>query len=152
MAWRGVAWRGVAWRGVAWRGVARVGECGVCLACIAGVDHVLSLGHDVNILVMDTEMYSNTGGEMSKATPTSASVKYATGGKDRAKKDLGMHAMLYENAVYVTSVAMGANAKNLSKQSKGFKFVTAVPSLKIRITGFFRKNVSNCLQIYDCCQ
>ncbi len=96
---------------------------------------MLSLEEDVNILVLDTEMYSNTGlflfnlvllidlevfeedledekrfigGEMSKATPMGAVVKYATSGKQKLKKDLGMHAMLYGN-VYVGSIAMGAS-------------------------------------------
>jgi pyruvate-ferredoxin/flavodoxin oxidoreductase len=72
-----------------------------------GLDHVIFLGHDVNILVLDTEVYSNTGGQMSKATPRGAVAKFAAGGKPWAKKDLGMMAMAYGNA-YVASVAMGA--------------------------------------------
>jgi len=73
-----------------------------------GLDHVLSLGRDVNILVLDTEVYSNTGGQMSKATPMGAVAKFAAGGKPNAKKDLAMMAMVYGN-VYVARVAMGAS-------------------------------------------
>jgi pyruvate-ferredoxin/flavodoxin oxidoreductase len=73
-----------------------------------GLDHVLNSGKNVNILVLDTEVYSNTGGQMSKATPRSAVAKFAAGGKPNAKKDLGMLAMSYRN-VYVAQVAMGAN-------------------------------------------
>jgi len=73
-----------------------------------GLDHVLSLQYDVNILVLDTEVYSNTGGQMSKSTPRSAVAKFAAGGKPVAKKDLGLLAMVYGN-VYVANVAMGAN-------------------------------------------
>jgi len=72
-----------------------------------GLDHVLSLGRKVNILVLDTEVYSNTGGQMSKATPLGAVAKFAAGGKPNAKKDLAMMAMVYGN-VYVARVAMGA--------------------------------------------
>ncbi|HEX6640967.1 MAG TPA: pyruvate:ferredoxin (flavodoxin) oxidoreductase, partial [Thermoanaerobaculia bacterium] len=72
-----------------------------------GLDHVLSSGRNVNILVLDTEVYSNTGGQMSKATPRAATAKFATAGKAAAKKDLGLMAMTYGN-VYVASVAMGA--------------------------------------------
>ena len=72
-----------------------------------GLDHVLASGKNVNILVMDTEVYSNTGGQSSKATPKGAVAKFAAGGKPAAKKDLGMMAMIYGN-VYVASVAMGA--------------------------------------------
>jgi pyruvate-ferredoxin/flavodoxin oxidoreductase len=73
-----------------------------------GLDHVLASGRNVNILVLDTEVYSNTGGQMSKATPRSAVAKFAAGGKPTAKKDLGMIAMTYGN-VYVATVAMGYN-------------------------------------------
>jgi len=73
-----------------------------------GLDHVLASGQDVNILVLDTEVYSNTGGQASKATPLGAVAKFASGGKPTAKKDLGMGAMRYEN-VYVAQIAMGAN-------------------------------------------
>jgi pyruvate-ferredoxin/flavodoxin oxidoreductase len=72
-----------------------------------GLDHVLASGRDVNVLVMDTEVYSNTGGQMSKATPRGAVAKFAAGGKPLGKKDLGLIAMSY-GTVYVASVAMGA--------------------------------------------
>jgi pyruvate-ferredoxin/flavodoxin oxidoreductase len=74
----------------------------------AGLDHVLASGRDVNILVLDTEVYSNTGGQMSKSTPLGAVAKFATSGKQVAKKDLAMQAISYGN-VYVARVAMGAN-------------------------------------------
>ena len=73
-----------------------------------GLDHVLSLGDDVNILVMDTEVYSNTGGQSSKATPTGAVAKFAASGKRVRKKDLGRMAMTY-GYVYAAQIAMGAN-------------------------------------------
>jgi pyruvate-ferredoxin/flavodoxin oxidoreductase len=72
-----------------------------------GLDHVLSTGRNVNVLVLDTEVYSNTGGQQSKATPLGASAKFAVAGKDTAKKDLGMMAMSYGN-VYVARIAFGA--------------------------------------------
>ena len=74
----------------------------------SGLDHVLSTGRNVNILVLDTEVYSNTGGQMSKATPTGATAKFAAGGKKVGKKDLALQAISYGN-VYVAQVAMGAN-------------------------------------------
>ena len=73
-----------------------------------GLDHVLASGQKVNILVLDTEVYSNTGGQASKATPLGAVAKFAAGGKPTKKKDLGMTAMRYGN-VYIAQVAMGAN-------------------------------------------
>jgi pyruvate-ferredoxin/flavodoxin oxidoreductase len=73
-----------------------------------GLDHVLATGRDVNILVLDTEVYSNTGGQASKATPRGAVAKFAAAGKSSGKKDLGMIAMAYGN-VYVAQIAMGAN-------------------------------------------
>jgi len=73
-----------------------------------GLDHVLASGRNVNVLVLDTEVYSNTGGQMSKATPRGAVAKFAAGGKESEKKDLGMMATAYGN-VYVAQVAMGAN-------------------------------------------
>ena len=73
-----------------------------------GLDHVLASGQNVNVLVLDTEVYSNTGGQASKATPMGAVAKYAAGGKSTAKKDLGLMAMSYGN-VYVAKVAMGAS-------------------------------------------
>ncbi|MFQ3546733.1 MAG: pyruvate:ferredoxin (flavodoxin) oxidoreductase [Termitinemataceae bacterium] len=73
-----------------------------------GLDHVIASGKNVNILVMDTEVYSNTGGQMSKATPVGAIAKFAAAGKDITKKDLGAIAMSY-GYVYVAKVSMGAN-------------------------------------------
>ena len=72
-----------------------------------GVDHILSSGENVNILVMDTEVYSNTGGQTSKATPLGASAKFSIAGKRSAKKDLALQAVSY-GSVYVAQVAMGA--------------------------------------------
>ena len=72
-----------------------------------GLDHVLSTGRDVNILVLDTEVYSNTGGQASKATPLGAAAKFAIAGKETGKKDLGMMAMMYGH-VYVARIAFGA--------------------------------------------
>jgi pyruvate-ferredoxin/flavodoxin oxidoreductase len=72
-----------------------------------GLDHVLASGANVNVLVLDTEVYSNTGGQQSKATPTAAAAKFASAGKSGAKKDLGLMAMAYGH-VYVAQVAMGA--------------------------------------------
>jgi pyruvate-ferredoxin/flavodoxin oxidoreductase len=73
-----------------------------------GLDHVLASGENVNVLVLDTEVYSNTGGQASKATPRGAVAKFATSGKETPKKDLGALAMQYGN-VYVAQIAMGAN-------------------------------------------
>lgn len=73
-----------------------------------GLDHVLASGEDVNVLVLDTEVYSNTGGQASKATPRAAVAKFATAGKPTPKKDLGLLAMQYGN-VYVGQIALGAN-------------------------------------------
>ncbi|MBI4664624.1 MAG: pyruvate:ferredoxin (flavodoxin) oxidoreductase [Verrucomicrobia bacterium] len=79
-----------------------------------GLDHVLASGRNVKILVLDTEVYSNTGGQMSKSTPRGAVAKFAAGGKPAAKKDLGLIAMTYGN-VYVASVAMGAKDEHTLK-------------------------------------
>ncbi|NLD60222.1 MAG: pyruvate:ferredoxin (flavodoxin) oxidoreductase, partial [Clostridiales bacterium] len=79
-----------------------------------GLDHVLAQGEDVNILVLDTEVYSNTGGQASKATPTGSVAKFAAAGKRTRKKDLGMMAMSY-GYVYVAQVAMGADMNQLMK-------------------------------------
>ena len=79
-----------------------------------GLDHVLASGKNVNIMVMDTEVYSNTGGQMSKSTPIGAVAKFASEGKSAPKKDLGMLAIDYGN-VYVAQVAMGANDAQVIK-------------------------------------
>ncbi|MDR2839541.1 MAG: hypothetical protein LBV49_13385, partial [Azonexus sp.] len=73
-----------------------------------GLDHVLAQGRDVNVLVLDTEVYSNTGGQSSKATPLGAVAKFAAAGKRVPRKDLAMQAIAYGN-IYVAQVAMGAN-------------------------------------------
>jgi pyruvate-ferredoxin/flavodoxin oxidoreductase len=73
-----------------------------------GLDHALASGRNVNVLVLDTEVYSNTGGQMSKATPTAATAKFAAAGKRVGKKDLALQAISYGN-VYVAQIAMGAN-------------------------------------------
>ena len=79
-----------------------------------GLDHVLAMGRDVNMFVLDTEVYSNTGGQSSKATPIGATAKFATAGKRISKKDLGLMAMSY-GYVYVASIAMGANRNQAIK-------------------------------------
>jgi len=79
-----------------------------------GLDHVLAMGRDVNVLVLDTEVYSNTGGQSSKSTPTSAVAKFSASGKYTRKKDLGMMAITY-GYIYVASVAMGANKNQYLK-------------------------------------
>src|ERR1700684_3961408 len=76
-----------------------------------GLDHVLASGRDVNVLVLDTEVYSNTGGQASKATPLGAVAKFAASGKRTARKDLALQAIAYGN-VYVAQVAMGANPQH----------------------------------------
>jgi pyruvate-ferredoxin/flavodoxin oxidoreductase len=82
-----------------------------------GLDHVLAMGEDINILVFDTEVYSNTGGQSSKATPVGSVAKFASSGKKTKKKDLGLMAMTY-GYVYVASVAMGSNKNQLMKALK----------------------------------
>ncbi|MDU1443884.1 MAG: thiamine pyrophosphate-dependent enzyme, partial [Clostridium cochlearium] len=79
-----------------------------------GVDHVLASGEDINIFVYDTEVYSNTGGQASKSTPTAAIAKFAASGKKTRKKDLGMMAMSY-GYVYVAQIAMGADKNQTIK-------------------------------------
>jgi len=79
-----------------------------------GVDHVLASGANVNVLVLDTEVYSNTGGQMSKSTPRAAVAKFAAGGKLMPKKDMGLLAMTYGN-IYVAKVALGANTNHTVK-------------------------------------
>lgn len=82
-----------------------------------GLDHVLASGEDVNIMVVDTEVYSNTGGQSSKATPVGAVAHFASSGKKIKKKDLGMQALAYGD-VYVAQVAMGADKNQLMKALK----------------------------------
>jgi len=80
----------------------------------SGIDHILASGENVNILVLDTELYSNTGGQNSKASPLASVTKFNVGGKRTKKKDLGLYAINYKN-VYVASVAMGGNPNQLVK-------------------------------------
>lgn len=82
-----------------------------------GLDHVIASGEDINILVLDTEVYSNTGGQASKATPLGSIAKFAASGKKIGKKDLGRIAMTY-GYVYVASVSMGANKNQVIKAFK----------------------------------
>ncbi len=82
-----------------------------------GLDHVLCTGEDVNVLVVDTEVYSNTGGQSSKATPVGAVAQFAASGKKTDKKDLGSLFMTYGN-IYVAQVAMGANPNQLVRVLK----------------------------------
>ena len=81
-----------------------------------GLDHVLAQGRNVNVMVLDTQVYSNTGGQMSKATPRGAVAKFAFAGRPLPKKDLGMIAMTYGN-IYVAQVAMGANDTQTLRRS-----------------------------------
>ncbi len=92
-----------------------------------GLDHVFASGRNINILVMDTEVYSNTGGQQSKATPIGASAKFATAGKTLPKKDLGMMAMAYED-VYVANVAFGS--KDV-QTSRAFQDAVAYPGVSL---------------------
>ncbi len=94
-----------------------------------GLDHVLASGKDINILVMDTEVYSNTGGQSSKSTAAGAIAKFAAGGKETKKKDLGMMAMSY-GYVYVAQVAMGADP---SQTLKAIREAEAYPGPSIVI-------------------
>ena len=81
------------------------------------MDHVLATGADLNVLVVDNELYANTGGQSSKATPKGAVVQFAAAGKKTAKKDLGLLAMSYRD-IYVAKVALGANMNHLIKVIK----------------------------------
>ena len=111
-----------------------------------GLDHVLARGENVNILVLDTEMYSNTGGQVSKATQMATVTKYATHGKRQVKKDLGLCAMQYEN-VYVASVALGAS---MNQCVQAFKEAEHYPGTSLLIAyspcidwGIEMKNMMN---------
>nr|WP_305142368.1 2-oxoacid:acceptor oxidoreductase family protein [uncultured Acetatifactor sp.] len=88
-----------------------------------GLDHILASGKNINILVLDTEVYSNTGGQASKATPTGSTAKFITGGKQTRKKDLASMAMTYGN-VYVAQIAMGAD---FNQTLRAFKEAAAYP-------------------------
>ncbi len=82
-----------------------------------GLDHALASGENINVLLLDTEVYSNTGGQMSKSTPTGAVALFAAAGKSMTKKDLGMQAMSYKH-VYVASISLGANDAQAVKAIK----------------------------------
>jgi pyruvate-ferredoxin/flavodoxin oxidoreductase len=82
-----------------------------------GLDHVMASGKNVNLLVLDTEVYSNTGGQMSKATPRGATAQFAAAGKSMPKKDLGLMLAMYGN-VYVARIAMGSNPTQTVKAFK----------------------------------
>jgi pyruvate-ferredoxin/flavodoxin oxidoreductase len=94
-----------------------------------GLDHVIASGEDINILVLDTEVYSNTGGQASKASQTGQVAKFAATGKEQTKKDLGMMAMNY-GYVYVASVSMGAN---MNQVVKAFQEAEAYPGPSVLI-------------------
>ena len=79
-----------------------------------GLDHVLASGRNINLLVLDTEVYSNTGGQMSKATPRGSTAKFAAAGKPMPKKDLGLQMMAYGN-VYIAQIAMGSSRNQAVK-------------------------------------
>lgn len=85
-----------------------------------GLDHVLATNEDVNVVVLDTEVYSNTGGQASKSTPTGATAKFAAAGKAFKKKDLAAIAMSYGH-IYVAQVSMGANQQQYLKAIKKLK-------------------------------
>ena len=91
-----------------------------------GVDHVLASGRDVNVLVLDTEVYSNTGGQASKSTPLGAVAKFASAGKPTAKKDMAMQAIAY-GSVYVARVALGADPQ---QTLRAFREAEAYPGLQ----------------------
>ncbi|AZZ41318.1 pyruvate:ferredoxin (flavodoxin) oxidoreductase [Acidipropionibacterium jensenii] len=95
----------------------------------SGVDHVLASGRDVNVLVLDTEVYSNTGGQASKSTPMGAVAKFATSGKPTSKKDLAMQAIAY-GSVYVARVALGADPQ---QTLRAFREAEAYPGPSIII-------------------
>ncbi|RNC28593.1 MAG: Pyruvate synthase [Candidatus Dichloromethanomonas elyunquensis] len=106
-----------------------------------GLDHVLASGDDINLLVMDTEVYSNTGGQSSKATQTAAIAKFAAGGKKIRKKDLGMMAMSY-GYVYVAQIAMGANMQQTIKAIREAEKYKG-PSLIIAYATCFTHGIKN---------
>ncbi|MBC1931967.1 pyruvate:ferredoxin (flavodoxin) oxidoreductase [Listeria seeligeri] len=106
-----------------------------------GIDHVLASGEDVNIFVMDNEVYSNTGGQSSKATPTAAIAKFASGGKSVGKKDLGIMAMSYGN-IYVAQIAMGASKRQTLKAIEEAEAYPG-PSLIIAYTPCINHGISS---------
>jgi len=110
-----------------------------------GLDHVLASGENVNVLVLDTEVYSNTGGQSSKATPTGAVAKFAAAGKKIRKKDLGAMAMTY-GYVYVAQIAMGANmghAFKVIKEAEAYPGPSLIIAYSPCIAHGLRKGMSN---------
>ena len=113
-----------------------------------GLDHVLASGEDINVLVMDTEVYSNTGGQASKATPIGSIAKFAASGKKVGKKDLGRIAMTY-GYVYVASVSMGANKNQLIKalqEAEAYKGPSLVIAYAPCINQGIRKGMGACME------
>jgi pyruvate-ferredoxin/flavodoxin oxidoreductase len=112
-----------------------------------GLDHVMAMGQDVNILVVDTELYSNTGGQSSKSTPIGSTAKFAASGKRTVKKDLGMMAMTYGN-IYVASVSMGADKNQVLrafKEAESYKGPSLILAYASCINHGIRKGMGNSL-------
>ena len=110
-----------------------------------GVDHVLASGEDVNIFVFDTEIYSNTGGQSSKSTPTAAIAKFAAAGKKTKKKDLGMMAMSY-GYVYVAQISMGADKNQVLKaiaEAEAYKGPSLIIAYSPCISHGIKKGMGN---------
>ncbi|EHL16874.1 pyruvate-flavodoxin oxidoreductase [Peptoanaerobacter stomatis] len=121
-----------------------------------GLDHVLAAGEDVNVLVFDTEVYSNTGGQSSKSTPTSAVAKFAASGKRVKKKDLGMMAASY-GYVYVAQVALGADKNHLLKvlkEAESYKgpslIIAYAPCINHGLKEGMGRTIANEKQAVDC--
>ena len=121
-----------------------------------GLDHVLAAGEDVNVLVFDTEVYSNTGGQSSKATPTAAVAKFAASGKRVRKKDLGMMAASY-GYVYVAQVALGADKNHLLKvlkEAESYKgpslIIAYAPCISHGLKEGMGRTIANEKQAVDC--
>ncbi len=121
-----------------------------------GLDHVLAFGEDVNVFVFDTEVYSNTGGQASKATPTGAIAQFAAGGKPSPKKDLGMMAMSYGN-IYVAQIAMGADKNQTLKaiqEAEAYEgtsiIIAYAPCINHGIKGGMRYSQEQTKRAVDC--
>ncbi|MCL2436940.1 MAG: thiamine pyrophosphate-dependent enzyme, partial [Clostridiales bacterium] len=121
-----------------------------------GLDHVIASGEDINLLVLDTEVYSNTGGQASKSTPTAAIAKFAASGKKIKKKDLGMMAMNY-GYVYVAQVAMGSDYNQFMKaiiEAESYKGPSVVicyaPCVAHGLKNGMGKSIENMKDAVDC--
>ncbi|MGI6120460.1 MAG: pyruvate:ferredoxin (flavodoxin) oxidoreductase [Desulfosporosinus sp.] len=121
-----------------------------------GLDHVLASGNDVNVLVLDTEVYSNTGGQSSKSTPCAAVAKFATSGKKIRKKDLGVMAMSY-GYVYVAQIALGADmthALKVIKEAEAYKgpslIIAYAPCINHGLKAGMNKSVQEQKKAVDC--